>query len=170
MASSEQQATLELDKPNMSPPIQGQDSISGHAEENGEELSEEYKALHTGAIYKGKPPYMDSKGANGKPFGPPPIQEWADKLIDKRLIAKDEIGDETVCSCAASYHSHYNPFSTALPPVLYFGRVPYHCLRASYTFLSYSHISNTDVQMFRPTRGHNNSPWFIGLFLSKTKV
>ncbi|KAI4122236.1 MAG: hypothetical protein LQ338_005926 [Usnochroma carphineum] len=61
-----------------------------------EEDSETFKALHTGAIYEGKPPYIDPKGAKGKPYGPPPIQEWADKLIGKRLVAESAVGNSMV--------------------------------------------------------------------------
>ena len=68
-------------------------------QERVSEHDEEYKALHTIGIYKDKPPYLDPKGSKGRPYGPPPIQEWADKLIGKRLVADDAIGDETVCDC-----------------------------------------------------------------------
>ena len=69
---------------------------------------EEYKALQTIGVYKDKPLYLDPKGSKGRPYGPPPIQEWADKLIGKRLIAEDAIGDETVCDW---FLEHMNPGS-----------------------------------------------------------
>lgn len=87
------------------PSSQDKTVASGQSEPNSDraeqkattvEDDEAFKALHTGAIYEGKPPYIDPKGARGKPYGPPPIQEWADKLLGKRLIAETETGDSMV--------------------------------------------------------------------------
>lgn len=90
MASSNQQTTSVSGGGTKPLKRQAQDeTLSDH--------DEEYLALHTSGIYKGRPPFLDPRGAKGKPFGPPPIQVWADKLMDKRLIAEDEVGDNTVC-------------------------------------------------------------------------
>ncbi|KAI4143813.1 MAG: hypothetical protein L6R39_004444 [Caloplaca ligustica] len=74
----------------ITPAEQGNNPDEDHKRE---EDSETFKALHTCAIYEGKPPYIDPKGARGKPYGPPPIQDWANKLIGKRLVAESAVGN-----------------------------------------------------------------------------
>lgn len=77
----------------ITPAEQGNNPDEDHKRE---EDSETFKALHTCAIYEGKPPYIDPKGARGKPYGPPPIQDWANKLIGKRLVAESAVGNSMV--------------------------------------------------------------------------
>lgn len=94
MASLSQEDASTSDKQCESTTPKQQEGVS----ERDEGYSEEYKALHTMGIYKDRPPFLDPKGEEGMPYGPPPIQQWADKLMGKRLIAKDADGDDTVLS------------------------------------------------------------------------
>lgn len=77
-------------------PRQTQRGYTAAAGRNSCRYYDDDPALHVIAICEGKPPFMGPKGSKGKPYGPPPLEEWAKKLLDKRLIKKNETGDENV--------------------------------------------------------------------------